>query len=186
MTSNTLNDNFYEGIKPHLYRRIGRELRLARYVLDLGCGSCNLVRYLADSYYQHVTGIDVYSENFPERSYSQYGMEFHCIRHNASNLNFILDNSVDAIVSIWALHEMNQPESLFSEIRRVLRPGGEILIVDFPKDSLAQKLWNENYYQPGEVKRFLVQAGLVDIRVQLIEQKQVIWAVGYHPPAESS
>ena len=184
MTSKVFNDNFYEEIKPHLYKHIGHELRLARYVLDLGCGSCDLVKYLADSYHQQVTGVDVSSKSFPERSYSQYGIEFHCIRCNASNLNFILDNSIDAIVSVWALHEMNQPESVLTEVRRVLRPGGEVLIIDFPKDSLAQKLWNENYYQPDEIKRFLVKAGFVDIRVRLVEQWQVIWATGYHPPEE--
>ena len=85
---------------------------------------------------------------------------------------------------MWALHEMDQPESIMTEVHRMLRPGGEILIVDFPKDSLAQKLWDENYYRPDEIKWFLVKAGLVDIRVRLIEREQVIWAIGYQPTAE--
>ncbi len=32
------------------------------------------------------------------------------------------------------------------EAKRVLRLGGEVLIVDFPRCSLAQRLWNEDYY----------------------------------------
>ena len=62
--SKVFNENFCEEIKPHLYKRIGRELRLARYVLDLGCGSFDLVKYLDDSYHQQVTGVDVSSESF--------------------------------------------------------------------------------------------------------------------------
>ena len=40
------SENFHNEINPRLYRRIGRESRLARYVLDLGYGSCELVQYL--------------------------------------------------------------------------------------------------------------------------------------------
>ena len=32
--------NFYEKIKPRLEKRIGREVRLAKRILDLGCGVC--------------------------------------------------------------------------------------------------------------------------------------------------
>ena len=184
MPSRVFHDNFYEVIKPRLFRRIGHELRLARYVLDLGCGSCDLVRYLADTYHQQVTGVDISSESFPKRRRLQHGLRFRCIRRNASNLEFSLDDSVDAIVIMWALHEMDQPESIMTEVHRVLRPGGEILIVDFPKDSLARKLWDENYYRPDEIKWLLMKAGLVDIRVRLIEQEQIIWAIGYQPTAE--
>ena len=42
-----LGEDFYKRMKPRLHKRIGRELRLARHVLDFGCGSCDLVRYLA-------------------------------------------------------------------------------------------------------------------------------------------
>jgi len=47
-------DNFYETIRPRLHRRIGHEMRLAHRVLDRGCGSCDLVRYLASAYGQAV------------------------------------------------------------------------------------------------------------------------------------
>jgi len=56
MVRGTLSHEFYERIKPRLHQRIGRELRLAGQVLDLGCGACELVRYLAHTYSQHVTG----------------------------------------------------------------------------------------------------------------------------------
>jgi len=67
----------------------------------------------------------------------------------------------------------------------VLRPGGKLLVVDFPKGSLAQRLWSEDYYRPDEVKCLLKEAGFSDIRVRLIEQGQVIWACAHQPMAET-
>jgi len=116
--------NIYEEIKPGLHRRIGRDLRLAGRVLDVGCGSCDLVRYLAGTYQQRVTGVDIGAGSFPRRRVSPNGVRFRCIRRNAARLAFVADRSVDAVVMMWALHEMDRPDSILAEARRVLRPGG--------------------------------------------------------------
>jgi len=176
-------DNFYERIKPRLHRRIGQEVRLAGRVLDLGCGSCDLVRYLVDAYGQEVTGADISESSFPSRRHTPNGNRFHCLKRNAAHLNFAGDGSADAVVTMWALHEMDKPQAILREARRVLRPGGEILVVDFPRNSLAQRLWNEDYYRPEEVKTLLQEAGFEKVQARLIEQGQVMWARGYHPPA---
>ena len=181
-----MKDDFYEKIKPRLHRRIGRELRLAGRILDLGCGACELVQYLAQTYRQKVTGVDISGGSFPGRRHTSDGRRFRCIRKNAKHLSFVKDASMDAVVSIWALHEMDHPEAILAESRRILRPGGELLIVDFPKNSLAQKLWDEKYYRPEEVEMLLKEAEFKTVRARLIEQKQIIWAKGFHPPATSS
>ena len=186
MARENLPENFYEKAKPRLYGRIGREIRLARCVLDLGCGSCELVQYLADTYHQQVTGVDVSSGSFPRRRRSRGGAHFHCIRRNAAKLRFAAAESVDAVVTVWAFHEMEHTDAILTEAYRVLRPGGEVLIVDFPRDSLAQRLWDEDYCSPDEIKDDLAEARFQNIRVRLIEQDQIIWAKGFRPPAESS
>jgi len=179
-----LKDDFYERMKPRLHKRIGRELRLARHVLDLGCGSCDLVRYLVETYRQEVIGVDVVSDDFPKRRRSHEGVRFRCLRRDAARLPFAADGSVDAVVTMWALHEMKRPKTVLAETRRVLRPGGELLVVDFPKGSLAQKLWDEKYYRPNEVKCLLEEAGFSDIQVRMIERGQVLWARAHQPMAE--
>jgi len=174
-------DDFYERIKPRLCKRIGRDIRLARTVLDLGCGSCDLVKYLADAYHQQVTGVDISSGSFPRKRHTGSGIRFRCLKKDAVSLGFVDDGAVDAVVTMWALHEMEHPEAILTETRRVLRPGGELLVVDFPRGSLAQRLWNEDYRTPEEVKRLLRGAGFESIRVRLIEREQVIWARAYQP-----
>ena len=185
MSHEGLKDDFYERMKPRLHKRIGRELRLARHVLDLGCGSCDLVRYLAETCRQEVTGVDIASHGFPKRRRSHDGVQFRCLRRDAARLPFAAEDSADAVVTMWALHEMKRPTAILVETGRVLRPGGELLVVDFPKDSLAQGLWDEDYYRPDDVKCLLEETGFSDIRVRLIERGQMIWACGHQPMAET-
>jgi len=181
MSATRLTDDFYERIKPRLHRRVGRELRLAGRVLDLGCGSCDLVKYLAETYCQEITGVDISSKPFPARRQTPRGVQFHCLRRNACHLKFVADGSVDAVVMFWSLHEMGKPGPILAETRRVLRPGGKILIVEFPKESLAGRLWDEKYYRPDQILRFLVRSGFEEAKVRLIERRQVIWAHAYQP-----
>jgi ubiquinone/menaquinone biosynthesis C-methylase UbiE len=176
-----LPSDFYDKIKPGLYAKIGRELRLARRVLDLGCGSCDLVRYLADRPGREVTGIDISPSHFPEARRTDRGVRFGCLQKDAARLEAILDQSVDAVVMVWALHEMARPGSVLAESLRVLRPDGELLVVDFPKGSLADALWHEIYRESSEVRGLLTDAGFARVQVRLIARRQVLWATGVRP-----
>ena len=184
MPQSSLPDNFYDNITPRLHRRIGHELRLAGQVFDLGCGSCELVSFLAENYNIHVTGVDISSESFPEVSPSVGEKRMRCIKKDAEHLDFVAKESVDAVVTKMTMHEMVHPEAILQEAYRILRPGGEILIVDFPQNSLAQKIWNENYYSTGEIRKLMAEAEFCNIQVRLIEQRQIIWARGFRPPTK--
>lgn len=107
-----------------------------------------------------------------------------CIRKNARNLNFVSDEFVDAAVMMWSFHEMEYPERILEEVHRVLRPGGKILIVDFPRDSLARRLWGEDYYTPAGLKKKVVAAGFAEVKVRLSFRKQILWSNGFRPIEE--
>jgi len=179
METAKLSENFYDKIKPRLHERIGRELRGAKCVLDLGCGDCELVRYLANTYGQQVTGIDISDESFPDyQEIVKAGKNVRCIHKDAANLEFLY-GTVDAVIIMWALHEMKNSQAILKEAYRVLRPGGKVLVVEFTRNSLAQKLWNENYYTSKELTGSLRKAGFKDIRAKRIEHKQILWVNGY-------
>jgi len=85
---------------------------------------------------------------------------------------------------MWALHEIEGANQALREAHRALRAGGGIVIVDFPADSLAQRLWNEDDYAPDEVARMLREAGFDEVRVKPIERGQVLWATGFRAARE--
>ena len=172
-----LPDDFYERIKERLYRRICRELQLAKRLLDIGCGSCKLDQLLADRNGTHVIGVDISNAKFPENKTRSGGIQ--CRKRNADNLTFLKDGSIDAVVSVYAFHEMNNALKVLKEAHRVLQRGGRLLIVDFPKASLAQRLWNENYYTRSQVASMLRQAGFIDVKSRAIFQGQLIWALAW-------
>jgi ubiquinone/menaquinone biosynthesis C-methylase UbiE len=180
MLTNDLNDNFYEKIKPRLYQRVGRELRSADHVLDIGCGNCELAGYLSQIHGHKVTGIDISSDNFPDkRKISKDWPLVECVRRSASRLDFVQDETIDAVVMFWSLHEMNDPKTVLQQVYNVLRPAGKILIVEFPQHSLAQKLWNEKYFSEQQLMKYLDNAGFENIQARLIENKQILWVGGY-------
>jgi len=180
MSPAKLSDNFYDKIKPRLYQRVGKELRLAYRVLDLGCGACELAQYLSETYGQKVTGVDISADSFPKnRKVTKNTKRIHCIRKDAVRLTFIRNETIDAAIIFWALHEMKNPQAILQEAHRVLRPGGKVLIVEFPRNSLAQKLWNENYYTIKELTGSLRKAGFKDIQSKRIERKQILWVTGF-------
>jgi ubiquinone/menaquinone biosynthesis C-methylase UbiE len=173
-------DNFYDKIKPRLYQRVGRELRLAYRVLDLGCGACELAQYLCETYGQKVTGVDISSNSFPNnRNITRNNKRIRCIRKDAARLTFIRNETIDAAIIFWALHEMKNSQAILQEAHRALRPGGKVLVVEFPRNSLAQKLWNENYYTSKELRGSFRKAGFEDIRAKQIEHKQILWVTGF-------
>ncbi len=128
-------------------------------------------------------GIDISADALPKNPHPEPGIDLRCLRHDAEHLNFLADSSVDAVVAKWSLHEMAHPDSILREAWRILRPGGSILIVEFPRDSLAQRLWNENFFRPEQLRNMLLRAGFREVRVSLPFQKQILWGRGWKPPA---
>lgn len=173
--------DFYEVIEPRLHHRIGHELRLAGHVLALGYASCNLAQYLTRAYRQHVTGVNICPETVhsQRRSWSRPGDR--CGHTFVTDLDFIADLSVDAVVIMWALPDTERPKKVLRGANCVLRPGGEILIVESPKDSLARGLWYEDYNRSDELASMLDLAGFQEVKIELIEQGRIIWAVGFRP-----
>lgn len=178
-----LPEDFYARIKDRLQERIARELRFAGRVLDIGCGSCELARFLAEKNRQHVIGVDISDDGFANSRLR--GETVECHKADARKLDFLQDESIDAVVTLYALHEMDRPLMVVKEAKRLLRAGGRILVVDFPRDSLAQRLWNEDYYTAEHLEDMLKAAGFTGIRASLIEGGQLLWVTASSPAVDA-
>jgi ubiquinone/menaquinone biosynthesis C-methylase UbiE len=71
------------------------------------------------------------------------------------------DDSVDRLISVNTVHELDDRPRVFSEFVRVLRPGGFALLVDWKKQGPFDKGPPEEHrIATGEIMRELVAAGL--------------------------
>lgn len=102
---------------------------------DLGCGSGYFTLPLAQKV-RKVYAIDVQQEMLSF-------LEVKIRRFNIRNVELLLSKpnripleteSVDLIVSINTLHEFDDKEKMIAEMRRVVKKGGRLLIVDFKKE----------------------------------------------------
>jgi len=100
-------------------------------LLDIGCGS-KPYQYLFDKLKINYAGIDFtnFSSNY---SYTQLKPDFHFSKNYKKNfkLSQLKNNSYDIITAFQVLEHHKRPDIFFSEIKRILKPKGS-LIISFP------------------------------------------------------
>jgi ubiquinone/menaquinone biosynthesis C-methylase UbiE len=90
-------------------------------VLDIGCGPGNSSKLLSDVG-TDTTGID-FSQNMIDVAKANYpNISFH--QADAENIPKP-DNFFDVVIANYVVHHFADPEKVFSEISRVLKPGGK-------------------------------------------------------------
>lgn len=124
-------------------------------ILDAGCGEGITLEKLTKLFPEkRVVGIDTEPENIEI-----------CLRHklpvqDGSLYSLPFDNeSFDTVLFSEVIEHLNLPEKALSEIFRVLRPGGRVIII-FPNDRafmlarLAMGMVREALYDPGHVRQW--------------------------------
>ncbi|HMK10938.1 MAG TPA: methyltransferase domain-containing protein [Acidimicrobiales bacterium] len=96
-------------------------------VLDLGCGTgLYIVELVARG--AHVIGVDGSAEQLA-RARARVGADVELIEHDLERpLTMFDDASFDAVVLPLVYHHIDDRNGLLSEIRRVLRPGGWVVL----------------------------------------------------------
>lgn len=139
-------------------------------VLDLACGTGEFERLLLqESSDQLITGIDISEQMLAIahqklKSYPNVSLQL----ATASDLSFA-DHSFDTVVSANSFHYFDDPKLALKEIKRVVRPGGKIVILDWCKDyficrvcdALLQRFdpAHQQCYTQAEFHHFLNAAG---------------------------
>ncbi len=176
-TPENLREIWYE----HYHRyALASQLVTGLHVLDAACGEGYGSELLAGTA-ASVTGVDISADAINHAS-SRYGqrenLEF--IQADCSQLDFE-DNKFDAIISFETLEHLQEQESMLAGFRRILKPGGWLLISSPDKAEYSDA---EDYSNPWHVKE-LYREELLELlgkdfsTVRLLGQKlafhSIIW-----------
>jgi ubiquinone/menaquinone biosynthesis C-methylase UbiE len=154
------------------------------WVLDVGCGTGVLLKRLLDRYPgAHLTGVDLSPamvelarRRLPGRVTLEVG--------DVEALPFA-SSSFDLVMSTSSFHFWPAPKQALAELRRVLRPGGRLVITDWCDEYLACRLCDrllrvinpahQRIYGRSECAALLVGA---DFRMTRVERYRIGWLWG--------
>lgn len=134
----------------HAVRRAG--VKPTDVVLDVACGTGDLTEAFARAGAARVIGVDFTKEmlEVAVRRRGRMRGRFHPERieyrlGDAQNLP-IRDASVDVVSIAFGIRNVADPERAIREFRRVLRPGGRLVILEFGRPRVAPVRWFNDLY----------------------------------------
>lgn len=173
--------NIYDEIEEELYEMIVGRIKEGATVLDVGCGECHLANLLAKRKGCRVTGVDVndlgLAKGMAEAEAWGTSDLVECLKVDARALNSTIDRMFEVAVSVYALHEYEEALQVLREVRKVLKPEGKVLLVDFIKGSTAERLWSERYYTPTEIESMMRMAGFGEIELEFPWDRELVFAI---------
>jgi len=141
---------YNEAMIEHLHRyAIAMEYVKSKTVLDIACGEGYGSNLLAKDA-RDVTGVDIDSKTVSDASkkYQKHNLKF--VQGKVEEMP-VADNSFDVVVSFETLEHSNDHEKIFGEIKRVLKPGGLLIISTPEKKNYSDQPGGQNPYHLQEV-----------------------------------
>ncbi len=113
-------------------------------LLDAGCGTGAVISLLSEKYpHKKYTGIDLSPKMIDVAKLKNINADFIC--GDCENLPFN-DNSFDVVICSQSFHHYPDPEKFFSNVLRVLRPGGRLILRDMTASN-SVLLWLINHIE---------------------------------------
>ncbi|MDY7022273.1 MAG: methyltransferase domain-containing protein [Cyanobacteriota bacterium] len=156
-------------------------------VLDVACGTGELERLLLEQYPSlYIAGVDISEQMLVQARQKLTGYTNVSFENTtASSLPFS-DESFDVVISANSFHYFSDPEKVLTEMRRVLKPGGTIAILDWCKDFWLCRVcdWvlkildpaHQQCYTEAELHAFLKTSGFHVCRSQRV-RLGLIWGL---------
>jgi ubiquinone/menaquinone biosynthesis C-methylase UbiE len=153
-------------------------------VLDLGCGTGTLLESLLTVAPEaKMSGLDSVAEML-NVARQKLPVSIDLKLGNATNIPFP-SHSFDVLVSTSAFHYFRQPEQAVQEMKRVLKPGGHLIITDWCYDYWSCRIldfWlrisnraHFRTYRSSELRLMLQNIGFQEI---LVERYKINWLWG--------
>jgi ubiquinone/menaquinone biosynthesis C-methylase UbiE len=110
-------------------------------VLDVACGTGEFERLLlTDNPIQHITGVDISEKMLfvAQQKLKQYPY----VSFNVASVSALPfdNNSFDVVVSASSFHYFDEPNAALLEVKRVLKPNGKVIILDWCKDYMFYRV----------------------------------------------
>ncbi len=159
-------------------------------LLDVGCGPGYLTAAISQSYPSlKVVGFDISDImiKIAGRNWLKRHSNLQLMIGDAHRLPF-QDNSVDYVISSLSLHHWSDAKVVFNEMRRVLKPGGRILVFDLRRDSPRLFYWGlvlaQTFLVPkairqtnGAVGSFWASYTIAELKAMLSETSFIQWHI---------
>lgn len=110
-------------------------------VLEIGCGLGHLIAHLVDHY--EVYGSDINHWALTKAIQNVPGGNF--LKMSAQDLRALPDNQFQIVIAKHVLEHLPYPERAIAEMRRVLTPGGLLLLATPNMDSLSRQVKKEKW-----------------------------------------
>lgn len=115
--------------------------------VDLGCGTGQFIGLLADRY-QEVLAVDASEAQLAIARRKHWRRNILFVREDMRDLHPAHDGRFDLVFSVTALHHMGDQDDVLSRVRRLVRPGGLVVVIDvvahrpsWAADPAAYRLW---------------------------------------------
>lgn len=131
----------------HLFGRFAlpRDFFSGKEVVDVGCGNGRIGRLIAPLCASYA-GVDLSEALYAFPKYTRRPAKFTLVRASATDLP-LQDACADATLCWGVLHHVDEPVVALSELARITRPGGVILLYVYPRSMDLRK--NLNAYMRG-------------------------------------
>lgn len=141
--------------------------------LEVGPGEGHLINGLA-RHYKQVHGVDS-SAAMLARTAAASATLANVTLHNTDFFEFQPDRGCDLIVAAMTLHHLPSPAAFFAQARRLLNPGGSLIIAELRHhdqhwaSDVCGDLWLG--FEPAELAQWATNAGLTGCESQFLAQK---------------
>ncbi|MFD9688408.1 class I SAM-dependent methyltransferase [Kitasatospora sp. NPDC059088] len=122
-------------------------LRGTEELLDLGCGNGFVLEHIRPHLASgHIVGLDIAPGVLDAARHRLAGVATPCdwLEGSADDLSAFADSSFDRVTAIYMAHYVPDLPRCFTEVRRVLRPGGRFLLCTDRPDSMVE-MWDVHY-----------------------------------------